>query len=63
MPISNLEEKFELAWNTLLEFDRKDIIKENSTEEVTAEEDFNDVSMWLYETFHFNQICFVVMIR
>ena len=38
MPISNIEEKFELARNTLLEFDRKDIIKENSTEEVTAEE-------------------------
>ncbi|CAB5380577.1 unnamed protein product [Rhizophagus irregularis] len=38
MPISNIEENFKLARNALLDFDKKDIIRENSKEEVTAEE-------------------------
>jgi hypothetical protein len=70
MPISNVEEKFELARNTLLEFDRKDIIKENSTEEVTTEETepreiviFDDVSLERYQKFRQERRKFNLYVR
>ena len=56
--------------NTLLEFNRKDIIKENSTEEVTAEESepreiviFNDVSLERYQNFCQERRRFNVYVR
>src|SRR6266508_64596 len=62
---SNIEENYALARNSLLESDRKDNIKENTTEESTAEEDiteegtmgsreivvFSDVSLERYHKF------------
>lgn len=70
MSISNLEANFVLARNALLEFDKKDFIRENSTEEVTAEETeprdiviFNDVSLERYRKFRQERRRFNVYVR
>lgn len=70
MPISNLEEKFELARKTLLEFDRKNIIKESTTEEGSAEKTesseivvFSDVSLESYHKFLGERRRFNVYVR
>ncbi|CAG8581452.1 3239_t:CDS:2 [Funneliformis mosseae] len=76
MPISKLEEKFELAKKTLIEFDREDVIKENTTERGTAEEKsikkttesreivvFSDVSLERYHKFLEERKRFNVYVR